>query len=311
MISEFNDTIATANESGISSSGQSTGVFSSEIDSHDDVDLLKLELDAGDAAIFNIEAAKLGSYLDSVLRVFDSEGNEVAVDDDSNAPFEGYSLDSYIEFSPETSGDYYVGISSFANFDYDPVDGGNSNGNSDGEYTLLIDVLNDIKGTNESERINGTRNRDFIQGFDGDDRIYAGAKDDHLSGGYGDDLLLGGNGDDLILGEYGNDRLQGGTGNDLLDGGSGEDTLIGGSGSDAFFLDGYNEDTILDFQDGSDKIVLDYVYFEDLSFSTNGRGDRTSISVYGNTIADLRNVTPDLLDADDFATRDSFVAVEI
>ena len=49
---------------------------------------------------------------------------------------------SYIDYAVPTAGTYYVGVSSYANFDYDPTIPGNSTGFSTGDYTLEI-VLND------------------------------------------------------------------------------------------------------------------------------------------------------------------------
>ena len=51
--------------------------------------------------------------------------------------------------------------------------------------------------------------------------------------------------------------LDGGAGNDMLHGSQGNDVLIGGAGSDRFAFSGPNgTDTIADFQQGLDKIVI-------------------------------------------------------
>ncbi len=61
---------------------------------------------------------------------------------------------------------------------------------------------------------------------------------------------------DLFNGGGGKDRLEGSGGNDVLDG-DGSDVLIGGGGSDRFIFDrGNGRDTITDFQQGRDKIVV-------------------------------------------------------
>jgi Ca2+-binding RTX toxin-like protein len=62
-------------------------------------------------------------------------------------------------------------------------------------------------------------------------------------------VLFGGAGDDVLLGGGGKDRLFGRAGDDLLS---------VGVGSDSFeFFSGYGRDTITDFQDDRDTIVLD------------------------------------------------------
>ena len=88
-IAEPNDTLEQAIDSGLSS--ESPGTFSDSgflgdnpnvTPPTDEVDLISFQLDAGDRATIDIDAQVIGSPLDSVLRVFDSDGNEVAVNDD-------------------------------------------------------------------------------------------------------------------------------------------------------------------------------------------------------------------------------------
>ena len=58
-------------------------------------------------------------------------------------------------------------------------------------------------------------------------------------------------------GGSGNDFITGGRGDDLIKGGTGIDMITGGEGEDVFALtkgDGY--DTIIDFNDGEDKIIM-------------------------------------------------------
>jgi Ca2+-binding RTX toxin-like protein len=65
-----------------------------------------------------------------------------------------------------------------------------------------------------------------------------------------------------LLGRGGDDVLSGAAGNDVLDGGAGNDTLSGGGGADSFRFsrgpasDG-GVDVVTDFQDGSDRLLLD------------------------------------------------------
>lgn len=111
-----------------------------------DVDLYQVDLDdAGDTLIADIDAWKDGDRLDSVLRVFDASGDEVAFNDDAHG------LDSFIEWRPHDSqlgaGTYYVGVSSYANFHYDPlVAGSGLAGWSRGPYDLTLEVLDGESG---------------------------------------------------------------------------------------------------------------------------------------------------------------------
>jgi serralysin len=123
--------------------------------------------------------------------------------------------------------------------------------------------------------IYGTQGRDFLEGMGQDDIIQGWAKfgdqstdlsdqliggggNDELSGGDDRDQLEGGDGDDTLSGGLGDDRLSGGDGADRLSGDEGDDKLSGGSGRDRFeFSRDYDMDTITDFKDDVDTIVLD------------------------------------------------------
>ncbi len=60
-----------------------------------------------------------------------------------------------------------------------------------------------------------------------------------------------------LRGRGGDDILVGGAGNDLIEGGSGSDELTGGAGVDTFVLaKGSGQDTVIDFNQSQDKIVL-------------------------------------------------------
>ena len=139
-----------------------------------------------------------------------------------------------------------------------------------------------IFGTNGNNNINGTVRDDYIDARGGNDTVRANSGDDEVYGGSGNDKLAGDNGDDY---------LDGGIGNDTLNGGFNDDTYVGGAGRDKFgwavggaFTD--SSDTILDFQQGSDKISLGnqrtsiYDFLDD-----NGDGvldgDDRNVSDYG------------------------------
>ena len=138
-IDEPNDTIPEAIDTGLSSENPGTFADSGfigdnpSVDPTNEVDLLEFQLDTGDRVTLDIDASVFGSPLDSILRLFDSEGNEVAVNDDSDG------LDSFIEFTAPASDTYYAGVSSYANFNYDPtVEGSGFDGFSTGEYDIEI-----------------------------------------------------------------------------------------------------------------------------------------------------------------------------
>ncbi|MEM9275630.1 MAG: pre-peptidase C-terminal domain-containing protein [Cyanobacteria bacterium P01_F01_bin.143] len=165
---ESNDTIATAVATGLSSdnplveiSGELAQQRTPAVDRTEDVDMYSVELEAGDVLRLDTDARALQpSPLspDTVLRIFDAEGNDLAQSDDDFAPDELFApgrQDSYIEFTAETAGTYYVGVSSFGNgfFDfyvnddgtldndpYDPNVAGSGTGRSYGEYNLNLSL---------------------------------------------------------------------------------------------------------------------------------------------------------------------------
>ncbi|MGF1478299.1 MAG: PPC domain-containing protein [Cyanophyceae cyanobacterium] len=137
--SERNDTLATATPTGLSANNLGRLSFSGEIgDNPDiapqsDVDLFKVQLDVGDRLTIDIEADIVGSSLDSILRLFAANGNEVAVNDDDFG-----SLDSLINFTAVVSDTYFIGVSGYSNFSYDPFTEGSGDFGSTGEYSLEI-----------------------------------------------------------------------------------------------------------------------------------------------------------------------------
>lgn len=131
---------------------------------------------------------------------------------------------------------------------------------------------------------------DLLCGGEGADTLYGNLRADTLCGGSGRDLLFGGRGADLLFGDLGDD---------LLSGDRGEDTLIGGAGSDRFLLS-EGLDTILDFEDEIDRLVLPQgVNFESLSLSV--REGFLTLSHGTTLLAKIANLTPSQLTVIDLA----------
>ncbi|MCY6490811.1 DUF4347 domain-containing protein [Leptolyngbya sp. GGD] len=132
-----------------------------------------------------------------------------------------------------------------------------------------------------------------LNGGNGIDTIRGAAGNDTLRGGNGNDILFGNDGDDTLFGDNGDDRLRGGLGND---------TLTGGLGNDIFILaTGEGTDTILDFQNGIDKIGLTGgLTFAQLTFGQDV--NRVTISQGSTVLAYLNGITLNLIDLTDFVT---------
>ena len=144
---ESNDTLADYVATGIEADGRrgfhATGFIGDNPDLDEfgaDVDLFRVELDAGQWITIDIDASELSSTLDSVVRVFDSAGAPVTVlddqgvpqpveSDDNIAPGESTTVqnvisinrDSFLTFTAPAGGVYYIGVSAYDNNEYDPT----------------------------------------------------------------------------------------------------------------------------------------------------------------------------------------------
>ena len=114
----------------------------------------------------------------------------------------------------------------------------------------------------------------------------------------GHDTVFGGKGKDTILGGQGNDQIFGDAGQDSLTGGMGDDRLTGGGAADQFiFARGHGRDTITDFQNGQDHIVIQGGAWSDILLTAQGAN--TVVQVLDTTIL-LQNITPGQVQSDDF-----------
>ena len=131
-ITDGDSTLATATllpfTSGVTS--QLTGA----IDPPLDVDLVRLQLAAGDTVSLDVDAQSIGSALDGLLRVFDAAGNPLFVDDNTDG------TDPRLSFTATTAGTFFIGLSTACNAGYDPtvVGGGDCAAGAAGNYTLRV-----------------------------------------------------------------------------------------------------------------------------------------------------------------------------
>ncbi|MEO1392179.1 MAG: calcium-binding protein [Cyanobacteria bacterium J06634_5] len=96
----------------------------------------------------------------------------------------------------------------------------------------------------------------------GENDVAAGGNEvDILMANAGDDNIMGAAGTDFVFGGLGDDIVRGGTGDDVVVGNEGSDVFVSGEGSDIyeFFADQFepgDRDIILDFEEGSDALVI-------------------------------------------------------
>ncbi|MCW5312749.1 hypothetical protein GTQ43_02465 [Nostoc sp. KVJ3] len=199
-----------------------------------DADLVKFIISAGQRVGFDVDSRN-GSNLNSYLRVFNSNGTQLAANNDGAAPGETASQFSYLAYTFAQGGTYYVGVSLNPNSNYSPLTGlGDVAGSgATGDYRLTLNDLGRV-----------------FTGDSGNNAIAGGTANDSLNGGAGNDTLTGGGGNDTLIGGTGNDLLVGGAGNDVLTGGDGADTYRFTTSSDRL-------DTINGFSgSGGDKIQI-------------------------------------------------------
>ena len=175
----------------------------------------------------------------------------------------------------------------------------------------VVDLKFDSEGLNNSgtlsfqaELSNGTvgiyqanLSHEETDETDGNNTLVGGNGKDSLVGGAGDDSLIGGNGKDTLDGGDGNDTLVGGNGKDILVGGAGDDSLVGGKGKDIFLIEsGNGEDTIADFEIGSDRLGIGRdLSYDDLTFSGS------TINAGDELLVTLSDVNTEQLTVRDFA----------
>ena len=108
------------------------------IDPATDVDMFQFTVTTGQTASIDVDNAS-GSSLDSWMRLFDNYGNQLdASDDDAGPAPENSSRESYLEYTFDTGGTYYVGISGYQNSGYDPITGTDDSSGSTGAYDITI-----------------------------------------------------------------------------------------------------------------------------------------------------------------------------
>jgi len=109
--------------------------FSGSIENARDVDLYKLTVNAGERLTFDTDVP---GKLDSVVRLFDSRGVQIAINNNAASPGESISLGSYIDHTFASGGTFFVGVSGRGNSRYNPITGSGDRRGSSGDYYLTI-----------------------------------------------------------------------------------------------------------------------------------------------------------------------------
>jgi hypothetical protein len=119
-----------------------------------DVDIYRIEAQRGQLITAITSYPGSGLTADTILRLFDDAGRLVVMNDDTNG------LYSRIDAVAQRTGTYYIGVSAFQNFFYDPnVAGSGANANfGDGDYRL------DLRLEGDGDAANGAKPGQFLRG---------------------------------------------------------------------------------------------------------------------------------------------------
>ena len=143
-VSDPNDSISEATSLGAVSTTPAT--VNANISPDTDVNMVSFSVSAGQVVDFDIDTTLNGSGgLGSYIRLFNSQGVQLAFNDDGVAPGESrLGFDSYLRYTFATAGTYYLGVSNFNNINYNSVtgDGDTAGGlNTVGSYQLIVQAL--------------------------------------------------------------------------------------------------------------------------------------------------------------------------
>ena len=218
--------MATFNENRDAAATNQTGytmavgdTFNGDLGEKFDEDWIEIRLERGETYKINLSGrgSKGDEAEDTILKLYDAGGNLVAENDDINTA--GRIYDSELEFTPTTTGTYYLSAGSYS---------ANPNRDNSGAYTLTV-VLSD--GTTPTDPTDPTPPPDPTPDPTPGPDITGTNASETLRGTEQGETIEGRGGSDTLIGLGGNDILDGGSGGDTLEGGPGADVLIGGTGT--------------------------------------------------------------------------------
>lgn len=120
-------------------SGTVTPAPGQSLNSNIDVDMYSFTVAAGQRVAFDVDRPAAGPLYDSVLRLFDATGTQLAANDNQYGPApESNNLEAYLEYTFATPGTYYIGVSGGANQSYNPLTGAGDVADGVGAYDLAL-----------------------------------------------------------------------------------------------------------------------------------------------------------------------------
>jgi len=288
------------------------GAVSGAIERAGDLDLFRVNLNAGVTYVFDLVAT--GSGVDPYLSLYATTATSLSAVA-SNDNVRAGTSSAQITYTATSSAAYYL-------LARDTWTG-------TGSYTISAITFagRTITGDEAANRLAGTLGDDVLYGLGGADVLSGDGGDDRLDGGSGADAMSGGNGNDIYVvdnvadsvsetsaaggidrvessvsftlgtnlenlvltgnadsngtGNSQNNQLTGNSGNNVLDGKAGLDTFAGGSGNDTYLLDMEGELANVTENAGQGTDTLTVVYANTAAAK--------SIALTGN-LANIENV---------------------
>ena len=147
-----------------------------------DSDFYRVELQAGERLILDIDYGEdQGNSVDTTVWLYDADGNEINYndDEDTDAGGEGSidSYDSYLEYTADEGGVFFVAVTSYNNWDPMDPDGGDGDYGT-GDYVLNMSIEPTVNSTGLAviETVPADNN-DVLIGGDGADVFMSEAGD--------------------------------------------------------------------------------------------------------------------------------------
>ena len=163
---------------------------------HGGMEYYAVTVAAGETVFFDIDNASF----DSVLRILNASGTQLAENDDA-ASDGGSSTDSSLSHTFAAAGTYYIQVSQWASGSQSDGDLLVSSPPAGGTYTLHVSVPSApiVPMTYVGATLNGDVGDDVLEGGVSRDTLNGGADDDLLTGAAGDDQIDGGTGTDIAV----------------------------------------------------------------------------------------------------------------
>ena len=164
------------------------GRFNGSLDDKFDEDWIRVELVEGTSYGITLSGIGPDVEMDTVLRIYDSVGEQVAFNDDADSA--AGRVNSVVTFAPAATGVYYISAGAYR---------GNPTQDHSGRYQVAVYDEEDSAGLT---RVGTAGVFNLLVGGPGDDDLTGGDAVDWLEGGPGADALRGGAGPDVALYRY-------------------------------------------------------------------------------------------------------------